>query len=412
MQRDFGFKITARGGSDYPLMRTGVIHTPHGDVQTPTFNVVGTFGQVKFISMPQLHEIGAQVMLCNGYHLLRRATVISVAGGLAQFSGWHGVTFTDSGGFQVMSLGSGLGKVISMDQRDAMTPDRMTDEKDRLAVVDDEGVEFRDPFSSRIIKFTPEMSIQTQHRIGSDVMMSFDELTNISDTYEYNKVALERTRRWAERGLREHIRQTKLRAGRPYQALYGCLQGGYWQDLREQAARDLAAMQVDGEGFDGFGLGGALEKETLGDIVRWMTQILPEEKPRHLLGLSNPDDIFAGVENGADTFDCVAPTREGRHGRVYDLDGNFSLKRSQFIDDPAPLTAHCDCPTCTSGISRGELRALLKSPELDDHAKAFNYLSMHNVSFILRLTEQIRAAIQGGYYTDFRDAFMHRYYGK
>ncbi len=412
MQRDFGFKITSRGGDDYPLMRTGVIYTPHGEVQTPTFNVVGTFGQVRFITMAQLHSLGAQVMLSNGYHLLRRSPVISVAGGLAKYSGWGGVTFTDSGGFQVLSLGSGYGKIVSMSAQDVANQTRLTDMGERLAVVDDEGVEFRDPFTSRIVKFTPEMSIQTQHKLGADVMMSFDELTNISDTYEYNVQSLERTRKWAERGLKEHIRQTKLRADRPYQALYGCLQGSYFEDLRRKAARDLAAMQVEGKGFDGFGLGGALIKEKLAETVRWMTEILPEGKPRHLLGLSNPDDIFAGVENGADTFDCVAPTREGRHGRVYDLDGNFSLKRSQFIDDPAPLTAHCDCPTCTSGISRGELRALLKSPELDDHAKAFNYLSMHNVRFILRLTEQIRAAIQGGYYTDFRDAFMRRYYGK
>lgn len=410
MKREFSFDIVARGDGAFPLMRAGIIHTPHGDVKTPTFNVVGTHGSVKFISPEQLHQIKAQVMLSNGYHLLRRSTMISVAGGLAKYSGWNGVTFTDSGGFQVMSLGSGLGKVISMSERDAMDPNHMTGKEDRLAIVDDEGVEFRDPYSSRIIKFTPELSIQTQHKIGADVMMSFDELTNISDTYEYNVESLERTRKWAERGLAEHIRQTAIRSNRPYQALYGCLQGGYWEDLRRKAARDLSSMSVDGEGFDGFGLGGALEKETLGDILRWMTEILPESKPRHLLGLSKPDDIFVGVENGADTFDCVAPTREGRHGRVYDLDGNFSIKKSCYQNDDRPLTAECDCPTCQSRISRAELRHLIKSQVPDERAKAFTMLSMHNVRFILRLTEQIREHIIEGTYKEFRDQWCARYY--
>ncbi len=410
MKRDFNFDIVARGGGEFPLMRAGVIHTPHGDVKTPTFNVVGTHGEVKFISPTELHQIGAQVMLSNGYHLLRRSTLISASGGLANYSGWNSVTFTDSGGFQVMSLGSGLGKVISMNERDALDKSHMTGKEDRLAVVDDEGVEFRDPYSSRIIKFTPELSIQTQHKIGADVMMSFDELTNISDTYEYNVESLERTRKWAERGLAEHIRQTAIRSGKPYQALYGCLQGGYWEDLRRKAARDLAAMNIDGEGFDGFGLGGALEKEMLGDILSWMTEILPETKPRHLLGLSQPDDIFVGVENGADTFDCVAPTREGRHGRVYSLDGNFSIKKACYSNDDRPLTTECDCPTCSAGIRRSEIRRLIKSQIPEERARAFTMLSMHNVRFILHLTERIRQAIIDGVYREFRDQWCARYY--
>lgn len=410
LKRDFSFQIIAKGDDDFPLMRAGIIKTPHGEIKTPTFNVVGTMGEVRFMSPKDLRDVKAQVMLSNGYHLLRRAVVISSSGGLAQWNNWQGPTFTDSGGFQVMSLGSGLGKIVSMEQKDAMISERLTKKEERLAIVDDEGVEFRDPFSSRIVKFTPEMSIKTQHQIGADVMMSFDELTNISDSYEYNIESLERTRKWAERGLKEHIKQTKIRSERPYQALYGVLQGGYWQDLRQKAARDISAMQVDGEGFDGFGLGGSLEKENLGQILSWMTTILPENKPRHLLGLSKPDDIFVGVENGADTFDCVAPTREARHGRVYTICGDINLKRAEFANDDQLLDNNCDCPTCKQGFSKMELRAMLKSRTDDVRAQAFRLLSMHNVRFIIRLTENIRQAIIHGNYKDYKNSFMTSYY--
>ena len=390
-------------------MRTGIIHTPHGDVVTPNFNLVGTYGSVRFMSPDDMRKVHTQVMLSNGYHLYRRATVISASGGLAKWSGWNGPTFTDSGGFQVMSLGSGLGKVISMDIASGNHPEKLTETDDRLARVDDEGVVFRDPYNSRIIKFTPELSIQTQHKIGADVMMSFDELTDIADTYDYNERALERTRRWALRGLREHIRQTGLRSSRPYQALYGVLQGGYYLDLRAKAARDISSMNIDGWGFDGFGLGGVLTKQNLPDILRTMCEILPPEKPRHLLGLSHPDDIFVGVENGADTFDCVAPTREGRHGRIYTLDGNYNLKKSDYKNDEHILMEGCDCPTCTAGHTRAELRALLKSSDRAEHARAYNLLSMHNVRFITCLTEQIRTAIADNYYDEFKREFMQRY---
>ena len=390
-------------------MRTGIIHTPHGDVVTPNFNLVGTYGSVRFMSPDDMRKVHTQVMLSNGYHLYRRATVISASGGLAKWSGWNGPTFTDSGGFQVMSLGSGLGKVISMDIASGNHPEKLTETDDRLARVDDEGVVFRDPYNSRIIKFTPELSIQTQHKIGADVMMSFDELTDIADTYDYNERALERTRRWALRGLREHIRQTGLRSSRPYQALYGVLQGGYYLDLRAKAARDISSMNIDGWGFDGFGRGGVLTKQNLPDILRTMCEILPPEKPRHLLGLSHPDDIFVGVENGADTFDCVAPTREGRHGRIYTLDGNYNLKKSDYKNDEHILMEGCDCPTCTAGHTRAELRALLKSSDRAEHARAYNLLSMHNVRFITCLTEQIRTAIADNYYDEFKREFMQRY---
>lgn len=409
MMNKFSFEIIARD-SNFPLMRAGIIHTPHGNITTPTFSVVGTHADVKFLSPENLRSIGTQVMLSNGYHLLRRATVIDAAGGLAEFNGWRGPTFTDSGGFQVMSLGSGLGKIVSMDKKDEMIQEREASKEERLAIVDDEGVEFRDPYSSRIIKFTPEMSIATQHKIGADVMMAFDELTNISDPYEYNVESLERTRKWAERSLAEHVRQTNLRAGKRYQALYGVLQGGHWRDLREKAARDLSEMKIDGAEFDGFGLGGAFEKENLGEILSWMTTILPPEKPRHLLGLSKPDDIFAGVENGCDTFDCVAPTREARHGKIYTLNGDINLRRAEFATDTQILDEDCDCPTCRAALTRQTLREMLKSSDNETRTEAFTLLSQHNVRFIMRLMEQIRSSILNNTFAQFRDEFMKKYY--
>jgi queuine tRNA-ribosyltransferase len=240
--------------------------------------------------------------------------------------------------------------------------------------------------------------------------MSFDELTSFDADYDYNIISTERTRAWAERGLKEHIKQTNLREGRPYQALYGCLQGGRWQDLREKASHDLAEMNVDGQYFDGFGLGGAFEKDTLGETIAWMTRILPEEKPRHLLGLSKPDDIFVGVENGSDTFDCVAPTREARHGKIYTLDGDFTLKKAEFANDERLLDDECDCPTCAANYSRKTLRAMLKSADREQRAQSFTLLSQHNVRFIVRLLERIRQSIIDGTYAELKRDFTARYY--
>lgn len=406
---NFSFRIEAKSGE---LARAGRISTPHGEILTPTFLPVGTLGEVKFLSPEILRKIGTQGMLANGYHLLRRATRIDQAGGLARWNGWNGPTMTDSGGFQVMSLGSGLGKIVSMAKKDAMMAERLTRKDERLANVDDEGVEFRDPWSGRIIKFTPEISIMTQHKIGADIIMSFDELTNISDSYEYNVAALERTQKWAARGLAEHIRQTNSRSGKNYQALYGALQGAHYQDLREKAARDLAAMEIDGTKFDGFGLGGAFEKENLAQIIAWMTRILPEEKPRHLLGLAHPDDIFAGVANGADTFDCVAPTREARHGRIYTFSGNLNLKKAEFAQDERPLDPNCDCPFCEENFARSFVRNLLKSREIDEKSQAMTILSAHNVRFIVRLTEEIRASIIAGNFLEFRADWLARWKNK
>jgi len=402
----FHFEIAASDG----LARAGTITTPHGTIATPTFSVVGTYGQVRFISPDMLRQIGAQVMLSNGYHLFRHADQIFAAQGLGEHSGWQGPTITDSGGFQAMSLGSGLGKVVSMDSRDIGQNKEAAPVAERLAKVTDEGVTFTNPVDGRLDLFTPEVSMETQFKIGADITMAFDELTSIGDSYEYNVIALERTERWAQRSL-DHMRLLHQQLPeKPYQALYGVLQGAHYQDLREHTARVLGEME-----FDGYGLGGAFEKHQLGDILNWTNSILPASRPRHLLGLSRPDDIFVGVTNGIDTFDCVAPTREARHGRLYTPTGYIDVMKSHFADNPAPIDPNCDCPTCDPDeggfISTGIIRRLLKSHNQAERRLGYSFTSVHNVRFILRLMEQIRASLIESTFPDFRAEWLGRYRG-
>lgn len=395
---DFHFEITHKIPGK--LGRAGIIHTPHGEIKTPAFMTVGTQGYVRFVSSEQLQEIGAQATLSNGYHLRRKSYKIAEEGGLSKWSGWHGPTLTDSGGFQVMSLGSGLGKVVSMDKDRGVTN---TAHKERLAHVTEQGVNFTDPFDGQPDFIGPEESMQIQCRIGADIHMAFDELTSLADDYDYNVEALARTERWAKRSLDEHM---KLRDTLGYrQSLYGVLQGGRWEDLRRSTAKKLGEMS-----FDGYGLGGAFLKEDLSEILRWCNEELPENKPRHLLGLSHPDDILNGAEMGADTFDCVAPTREARHGKIYTKYGDINLRK--FKDSNLLLDEDCDCPTCKAGYTRGELRALWRSGDGELKSKFYTLASVHNLHFIIRLTEQIREAIQNDTFTEFKQEFLKNYYQK
>jgi hypothetical protein len=395
---DFHFEITHKIPDK--LGRAGIIHTPHGEIKTPAFMTVGTQGYVRFVCSEQLQEIGAQAMLSNGYHLRRKSYKIAEEGGLSKWSGWHGPTLTDSGGFQVMSLGSGLGKVVSMDKDRGVTN---TAHKERLAHVTEQGVNFTDPFDGQPDFIGPEESMQIQCRIGADIHMAFDELTSLADDYNYNVEALARTERWAKRSLDEHM---KLRDTFGYrQSLYGVLQGGRWEDLRRSTAKKLGEMP-----FDGYGLGGAFLKEDLSEILRWCNEELPENKPRHLLGLSHPDDILNGAEMGADTFDCVAPTREARHGKIYTKYGDINLRK--FKDSNLPLDEDCDCPTCKAGYTRGELRDLWRSGDGELKSKFYTLASIHNLRFIIRLTEQIREAIQNDTFTEFKQEFLKNYYQK
>lgn len=410
-RNQFNFEINARIPN--ALGRAGIIHTPHGDINTPTFVVVGTYGKVRFLSPSQFQDIGLQTMISNGFHLSKISNEIEQAGGLSQYSGYNCPTITDSGGFQVMSLGSGLGKVISMKKRNIAREQFKTENKKRLARVTEDGVYFKTKEDTDEKLFTPEYSMEFQHKIGADIIMAFDELTNIGDSREYNEEALDRTHRWGIRCLAEHEKLSRERLNKPYQALFGVLQGAHYQNLREKAARELGEMN-----FDGYGLGGAFEKEHLSDILFWSNTILPESKPRHLLGLSKPDDIFVGVKNGCDSFDCVAPTREARHGKVYTLDGDINLKNTEFTDDPLPLFEGCQCPTCKSHYSREKIRKLLKNKDgkkttkqiTTDKQLAFELLTIHNVYFIVNLTQQIRQSIIEKNFFNFRDKWLKRYY--
>ena len=409
-QNQFSFEISAKIPN--ALGRAGIIHTPHGDIKTPTFVVVSTYGEVRFLSPSQFHNIGIQAMISNGFHLSKISHEIEQAGGLSKYSGYNCPTITDSGGFQVMSFGSGLGKVISMNKRDIAREHLKAENKKRLSRVEEEGVYFKTDESADEKLITPEYSMEFQHKIGADIIMAFDELTNIGDSKQYNEEALERTHRWGIRCLDEHQKLTSERANKPYQALFGVLQGAHYQDLREKAARDLGAMD-----FDGYGLGGAFEKEQLPNILLWCNKILPESKPRHLLGLSKPDDIFVGVENGCDTYDCVAPTREARHGKVYTLDGDINLRNAKFAGDISPLFEECQCPTCKS-YTRGEIRKLIKNEGakktekqiMVDKQLAMELITVHNVYFIVNLTQQIHQSIIDENFFNFRDKWLKRYY--
>ena len=243
--------------------------------------------------------------------------------------------------------------------------------------------------------------MRIQCEIGADIHMAFDELTSLADSYDYNVEALERTERWAKRSLEEHQKHCDDLGY--HQALYGVLQGGRWEDLRRSTAKKLAKMD-----FDGYGLGGAFLKEDLGEILRWCCEELPEKKPRHLLGLSRPDDILIGITMGADTFDCVAPTREARHGRIYTKSGNLRL--AKYKDSTEVLDPSCDCPTCKNGWTRGELRRMWKSENLEERQQYFTLSSIHNLRFIIRLMEEARKAILDGNFEEYKEQFLKDYY--
>lgn len=406
-QNSFSFTVQDRiRGS---LGRTGTITTPHGAIQTPAFIPVATKATVKAVRPEELSEVGAQAVLANAYHLnLQPGTdVLDDAGGLGAFMNWPGPTFTDSGGFQVMSLGVGFKKTISMDASRVTNDDAVAEEHQRRAFVDDDGVTFTSHIDGSKHRFSPEISMKLQHEIGADIIFAFDELTTLFNTRDYQVESLERTRLWAERCLAAHAELTAQRSHRPYQALFGVLQGAQYEDLRRTAARDLGSMEINGQVFDGFGIGGALEKENLGTIVGWVSEELPENKPRHLLGISEPEDFFTAVENGADTFDCVQPSRVARTGRVYTLDGYFNIPQAKFKKDFSPIDETCGCYTCQR-YSKAYLRHLFKAKEM-----LYSTLcTIHNEYFTVKLVDDIRTSITEGRFFEFRDETLARYPGR
>ncbi|HWI01021.1 MAG TPA: tRNA-guanine transglycosylase, partial [Propionibacteriaceae bacterium] len=249
-----------------------MITTPHGTIRTPAFIAVGTKATVKAVLPESMAELGAQAVLANAYHLYLQPgpDIVDAAGGLGAFMNWPGPTFTDSGGFQVLSLGAGFKKVLAMRTTGLEDDDVIAEGKSRLAQVDDDGVTFTSHLDGSLHRFTPEVSMQIQHQLGADILFAFDECTTLMNTRAYQEQSVRRTHRWAERCLAEHRRQTALRGDRPYQALFAVVQGAQYEDLRRKATRDLTSVAMDGVGFDGYGIGGALEKENLGTIVGWV----------------------------------------------------------------------------------------------------------------------------------------------
>ncbi len=397
---EFNFKINSRLG-DGKLLRTGTIITPHGTIKTPAFIVVGTKATVKAMTPEMVKDVNAQAVLANAYHLYLQPghQIVEQAGGLAKFMNWDGPTFTDSGGFQVLSLGSGFKKVLSMSSDDkedeAIAPTR-----ERKALVNEDGVTFKSHLDGSLHNFTPELSMQIQHAIGADIIFAFDELTSLMDPYSYQVESLKRTHDWAQRCIAELDRLRSLNSDRPYQALFGVIQGAKYEDLRRQTAKHLGQMP-----FDGFGIGGAIEKAQLGEIVRWANEELPEDKPKHMLGISEPDDIFAAIENGIDTFDCVSPTRVARNGAFYTFEGRKNIAGSKYKSDFKPLVDRCECYTCKN-YSTAYLRHLNNAKEILSSI----LLSIHNEYFIIKLVDDIRRSIEDGSFYEFRDSWLKLYY--
>ena len=391
------------------LGRAGVIRTPHGDIHTPAFIAVGTQATVKAVLPETMKDIGAQAVLANAYHLYLQpgADIVAEAGGLGAFMNWPGPTYTDSGGFQVLSLGAGFRKVLAMDTERVQADDVIAQGKERLARVDDDGVTFTSHLDGSTHRFTPEVSIQIQHQLGADIIFAFDELTTLVNTRGYQEESVQRTHRWAVRCLAEHRRLAALESDRPAQALFGVVQGAQYEDLRREATRGLVSIVDDhGVGFDGYGIGGALEKQNLATIVGWVSSELPPDKPRHMLGISEPDDLFAAIAAGADTFDCVSPSRVARNAAVYSATGRFNITGARYRRDFTPIDAECDCYTCAH-YTRAYLHHLFKAKEI----LSATLCTIHNERFIIRLVDQIRAAIQAGEFDELQAEVLGRYYG-
>jgi queuine tRNA-ribosyltransferase len=379
------------------LGRAGLLHTVHGDIATPAFIAVGTKATVKSLTPEQIKGSGAQAVLCNTYHLYFEPgdELVEKAGGLHSFMNWPGPMMTDSGGFQVFSLGAaydegGLNKFLKPEAAEVR---RVKDTKsEKMALIDDDGVTFRSPIDGSTHRFTPELSMEIQHRLGADIIFAFDECTAPTALYEYQKEAMDRTHAWARRSLARHeeLNQEEKRA------LFGIVQGGRFKELREESARVIAGLP-----FDGFGIGGSFEKKDMESALVWVNTLLPENKPRHLLGIGAVEDLFIGVENGADTFDCVMPTREARNGSLYTADGRINITNSKYRTDFTPIEEDCDCYTCKS-FTRAYLAHLFRAREMLGATLA----SIHNEHFFLSLVAKMRAAILAEEFKDFKEHFL------
>jgi len=351
--------------------RLGVLHTPHGDVETPIFMPVGTLATVKYISPEELYAMDSGVILSNTYHLWLRPgpAVIKAAGGLHKFMNYNRPMLTDSGGFQVFSLS----------ERRKIT---------------EEGVTFKSHLNGDKLFMSPEVSIGLQNDFGADIIMSLDECPPYPCSYEYMKKSVERTIRWAKRGKEAH--------NNPAQALFGIVQGGEYEDLRKLSAEELVKI-----GFDGYSIGGTSvgeTKETMYKMIEYATKYLPTDKPRYLMGVGSYDAIIEGVMRGVDMFDCVLPTRIARHGALMTSQGRVNIRDKQYEFDFSPLDPECNCYTCKN-YTKAYLRHLYKC----DEGFGKRLLSIHNIHFLLNLTKEIRKAIAEDRFGDFKEEFFEKY---
>ena len=351
--------------------RYGILHTPHGDCEVPMFMPVGTLATVKTLSPEELKEMGAGTILGNTYHLSIRpgADIVAKAGGLHKFMNWDGPILTDSGGFQVFSLAENR---------------RITEE----------GVEFRNHLNGDKLFFSPEVSIEIQEKLGSDIAMSFDECIPWPADYNYVKKSTERTLRWAKRGLLAHKKED--------QALFGIVQGGDYEDLRKMCAEELVKM-----GFPGYSIGGTSigePKDKFFEMVEYAIKYLPEDKPRYVMGIGSIDYVLGSIERGVDMFDCVLPTRLARHGALMTSHGRVNIKNEKYKEDFTPLDDKCDCYCC-----KNYTKAYLRHLYICDETFGKRLLSIHNVRFLIHLVEQARKAIKEDRYKEFKEETLKEF---
>ena len=379
------------------LGRAGVLTTSHGEIQTPAFVAVGTKATVKSLTPEQILATGSQVVLTNTYHLYLEPgeEIIKEAGGLHQFMNWQGPTMTDSGGFQAFSLGvaygEGIGKFIGTEKVKIQSKSG-----EKLAKVTQEGVEFKSIIDGSTHFLSPEKSIQIQQDIGADIIFALDEFTSPHASHQKIKETIERTERWAERCL---IENSKLKIENLKQALFGIVQGGRHEDLRKESAKLISNLD-----FAGFGIGGTFIKEDMATAVRWVNEILPEEKPRHLLGVGESIDLFLGVENGCDTFDCVAPTRIARNGGLYTKRGKINILNAKYRNLFEPVESGCGCYTCQN-YTCAYISHLFRAKEM----LAATLASIHNLYFLNSLMSQIREAILNDTFYKLKEEFFSCY---
>lgn len=352
--------------------RLGKIHTPHGDIETPIFMPVGTQATVKAMSPEELKDIKAQIILGNTYHLFIRPghEIVKEAGGLHKFMNWDRPILTDSGGFQVFSLS-------------------------KMRDIKEEGVTFRSHLSGEKLFISPEKSIEIQNSLGSDIMMAFDECPPYPADREYVKKSLERTTRWAERSLKANSRPNE-------QAVFGIVQGGMYRDLREQSVKEITSLEFPGYAIGGLSVGEP--KDIMKEVLEYTTPLLPDKKPRYLMGVGDPVSLFNGVINGIDMFDCVLPTRIARNGTAMTSQGRVVIKNAKYAKDFTPLDPNCDCYTCRN-YSRAYLRHLFKANEIF----GLRLASYHNLYFLVNLMENIRQAIKEDRLLEYKEEFFAKY---